>query len=41
MEHVLQVIEVVGQKYFILGFISGFLYGAWVAWSLNGKSSRA
>ena len=31
---------IVGQRYFLMGFISGFLYGGWVAWSLSGKASR-
>ena len=41
MTHVWEIVEIVGQKYFILGFISGFLYGAWVAWSLSGKATRS
>ena len=40
MTHLMDVVEIVGQKYFILGFISGFLYGGWVAWSLSGKASK-
>ena len=40
MAQVAEIIEIVGQKYFILGFISGFLYGGWVVWSLSGKQTR-
>ena len=40
METLAEVVEIVGQKYFIMGFISGFLYGGWVAWSLSGKPAR-
>ena len=35
-----EIIEIVGERYFLLGFISGFLYGAWVAWSLSGRADR-
>ena len=36
-----EIAVIVGQKYFLLGFISGFLYGAWVAWSLSGKALKS
>ena len=32
--------EIVGEKFFLMGFVSGFIYGAWVAWSLSGKATR-
>ena len=35
-----EVMTIVGERYFLLGFISGFLYGAWVAWSLSGRADR-
>ena len=41
MNHLYEMVEIVSQKYFILGFISGFLYGGWVAWSLSGKTAKA
>ena len=40
METLAEAVRIVGQKYFIMGFVSGFLYGGWVAWSLSGKSAR-
>ena len=36
-----QMAEIVGEKFFLMGFVSGFIYGAWVAWSLSGKASRS
>ncbi|HEX8568714.1 MAG TPA: hypothetical protein VF699_02160 [Caulobacteraceae bacterium] len=41
MEQLAEIVEIVGQRYFILGFISGFLYGGWVVWSLSGKATKA
>ena len=40
MDVVEDVIRVVSEKYFVVGFISGFLYGAWVSWSLSGKTAK-
>jgi hypothetical protein len=40
LTHAGEMIEIIGEKFFLLGFISGFLYGAWVAWSLSGRADR-
>ena len=40
MAHLLEMVEIIGQRYFIMGFIAGFLYGGWVAWSLSGRQSK-
>ena len=36
-----ETIVVVSQPYFLMGFVSGFLYGVWVAWSLSGRASKS
>ena len=41
MAQIMEMVEIIGQKYFIMGFIAGFLYGAWISWSLSGKATRA
>ncbi len=35
-----EMVEIIGQRYFLLGFVSGFLYGVWVAWSLSGRATK-
>ncbi len=40
METLEEAIRIIGQKYFLMGFIAGFLYGAWVAWSLSGRPAK-
>ena len=36
-----EIVAVIGQKYFLIGYVAGFIYGVWVTWSLNGRGKVA